>query len=299
MKVPERIERQAGRHALVDGIPFEMPIESERTPALMAAFPIDAEKARKLLPGNELHPARIFGKGVLFVTVVNYRFTDIGKYIEYIIAIACTRGSEPAPSFLPFAFRRHYQLGGYLYDMPVSTEISVKGGKGIWGTPKHQASLDFKVTESTVSSQYDLDGTLAMRIEIDRPKSARLPVNISAASYSQFRGMLMKAYTYFGGKAGFSLFAKDRARLYLGDHPRMLPLKELDIGARPIFTAFFPGATGILDDHFEGWFLSYEQPPSARPEGLESVVDLGLGQEWLEPPGTPYPDRNQPARKSP
>ena len=31
-------------------------------------------------------------------------------------------------------------VGQYVWDLPVSTEISVKGGKGIWGTPKHQAT---------------------------------------------------------------------------------------------------------------------------------------------------------------
>jgi hypothetical protein len=289
MKVPKRLRQQAGRYAQVDGIPFELPVDSRDSAALIAAFSIDAEKAKRLLPGNELHLARIFNRGVLFVTVVNYKITDIGKYIEYIIAIGCTRGSKPAPGLLPFVFRRHYQLGGYLYDMPVSTEISVKGGKGIWGTPKHQANMDFQVTESTVSSQYDLDGMLAMRIEIDRPKSARLPFNMSAVSYARFRGMLIKSYAYFSGKAGFSLFRRGAARLYIGDHPKMRPLKELDIGQRPIFTAFLPSATGILDDHIESWFLSYDQPPSTPPEGLESVVGLGLGEEWPEPPKAPLP----------
>lgn len=299
MKVPKRLRRQAGRHALVDGIPYELPVDSKRSAAFAVAFPIDAEKARRLLPGNELHPARIFNKGVLFITVVNYEVTDIGKYIEYIVTIGCTRGSKPAPSLLPFVFRRHYELGGYIYDMPVSTEISVKGGKGIWGMPKHQASLSFEVTESTVSSQYDLDGVLAMRVEIDRPKSARLPLRMSAAAYSQFRGMLTKAYAYFGGKAGFSLFKRGAARLYIGDHPRVRPLKELDIGRRPIFTAFFPNATGIVDDHFESWFLSYDRPPSTPPEGLESVVGLGLSKEWPEPPKAPLPPEAAPLRRSP
>ncbi len=291
MKTPERIKRQSGRYALVDGIPFEMPISSVHTPALMAAFPLDAEKAKRLLPGDEIHPARIFGRGFLFVSVMNYRFTDIGRYIEYCIGIGCTHGAAPAPDALPFVFRRHYRFGQYVYDLPVSTEISVKGGKGIWGMPKRQANLDYKVTKSSVSSQYDLDGMLAMRIEIKRPRSAWLPIGMSTDSFCQFRGMLMKSYLHFSGKAGFSLLRRGAGRLYIGDHPNMRPLKELDIDPRPIFTAFFPNATGILDDHFEGWFLSYEQPPSTQPEGLESVVGLGLGQEWLEPPKAPYRDQ--------
>jgi Acetoacetate decarboxylase (ADC) len=289
MRLPRRLSRQAGRYALVDGIPYQMPVDSRNSPALVAAFPINAEKAKRLLPGNELHPARIFGKGVLLLTVVNYRSTDIGRYVEYIIAIACTRGPRPAPPLMPFVMRRFFGFGSYVHDMPVSTEISVKGGKGIWGTPKVQANLDFHVTESTITSQYDLDGMLAMRVEMRRPKNVWLPVGMSASAYSQFRGMLMKAYSYIGGRAGFSVLSRRACRLYIGDHPRVRPLKELEIGSRPFFTAYLPSASGVLDDHFEGWFLTYDEPPSTRPEGLESVVDLGLGREWLDPPSAPLP----------
>lgn len=289
MRMPRRLRRQSGRHALVDGIPYRLPVDARNSPTLVAAFPINAEKAKRLLPGNELHPARLFGKGVLLLTVVDYHSTDIGRYVEYITTIACTHGPRPAPPLLPFVFRRLFGFGGYVYDMPVSTEISVKGGKGIWGTPKVQANLDFRVTDTAITSQYDLDGELAMRIEMRRPKSAWLPVGMSASAYSQFRGLLMKAYSYIGGRAGFSVLDRGACRLYIGDHPRVRPLKELEIGSRPLFTAFLPSASGVLDDHFECWFLAHDEPPSTPPEGLESVVELGLGREWLDPPSAPRP----------
>ena len=289
MRIPRRLSRQSGRHALVDGIPYRMPVDSRNSSAIVAAFPINAEKAKKLLPGNELHPVRVFGKGVLLLTVVDYQSTDIGRYVEYITAIACTRGPKSAPGLLPFLFRRYFGFGTYVYDMPVSTEISVKGGKGIWGTPKVQANLDFHVTDDTITSQYDLDGMLAMRVEMRRPDSVWLPVNLSASAYSQFRGMLMKAYSYVGGRAGFSVLNRQACRLYIGDHPRVRRLKELEIGARPFFTAFLPDARGVLDDHIECWFLSHDEALFTQPEGLESVVNLGLSQEWLDPPTAPLP----------
>jgi hypothetical protein len=299
MRIPGRLRRQSGRHALVDGIPYRLPVDARNSPALVAAFPINAEKAKKLLPGIELHPARIFGKGVLLLTVVNYQSTDIGRYVEYITTIACTRGPKPAPELLPLVFRRFFGFGAYVYDMPVSTEISVKGGKGIWGTPKVQANLDFHVTESTITSQYDLDGVLAMRVEMRRPKKVWLPVSMAASAYSQFRGIMMKSHSYFGGRAGFSVLSRRACRLYIGDHPRVRPLKELEIEPRTFFTAFFPSSRGILDDRFEGWFLSYEEPLSSPPEGLESVVDLGLSQEWLDPPSAPLPRADGDQERSP
>lgn len=287
MGVPKRLLRQSDRHALVDGIPFRLPVNSDQSPALMAAFTIDADKAAALMPGNELHPFRLWGnKAVLMITVIDYRVTDIGKYVEFSIAIACTHGPKPAPPVLNALLFKFYDAGQYVLDLPVSSEISVKGGKGIWGMPKHQANLDFVITEETVSSQYDLDGQLAMRITIDRPRRTPIkpPVHIGAANFCQFRGMLMKSYIYFRGKMGFSFLNKNAATLILGDHPRMAPLKTLNISKNALFTAFFPSSNGLLDDYFESWFISNSEAIESQPEGLESVAQLGFGEEWLAPP---------------
>jgi hypothetical protein len=67
------------------------------------------------------------------------------------------------------------------------------------------------------------------------------------------------------------------------------PLKDLDIVPRPMFTAFFPEIDGALDDHFDAWFLTYDRLPQQDMEGMESVVNLGLSQQWLAPPSAPVP----------
>jgi Acetoacetate decarboxylase (ADC) len=285
MKIPGRVERTRGRHALVDGIPFTLPVDSQQTPALMAAFPISATAAAELLPGTEVHPLRVWGDtGLLVITVVDYLVTDIGRYIEFSIALACTHGRNAAPALLPGLLQRPYGTGQFVLDLPVSTEVSVKGGKGIWGMPKHQANLDFEVTQQTVASHYGLDGELVVSIEIDRPRRLGLPVNVSAVNYCQFRGMLVKSYIHFAGRMHLAVGRGARARLYLGDHPRVAQLGLLHVDPDPLFTGYVGDAAGALDDHFESWFLSYPQPPTTQPEGLESVVGLGLSQEWLPPP---------------
>lgn len=283
MSTPKRILQQSGRYSLVDAIPFQLPVACHKTPVLMAVFMINADKADALLPGNEVHALRLWKKGLLVITVVDYQITNIGKYIEYSIAIACTHGRKHAPRLLPAIFMKHYDTGQYVFDLPVSTEVSVKGGKGIWGMPKHQANLNFEITDSKVSSQYDLNGQLGMLVEIEKPKPW-FPLSMGAANFCSFRGLLMKSSVYFKGKAGLSLLKKGSARLCIGDLERMQPLKNLEIENRPLLTAFIPDAEGILDDHFESWFLSFSQPPKTVPEGLESVVTLGQSQEWLASP---------------
>ncbi|SFG70696.1 Acetoacetate decarboxylase (ADC) [Duganella sp. CF458] len=284
MNAPDRQKRLAGRYGLVDGIPFEMPINSEQSPALMAMFSIDADAAARLLPGGEVHPFRLWTRGLLVVTVIHYKITDIGSYIEYSIAIACTHGSRPAPRLLPAMMMKTFGTGQYVLDLPVSTEVSVKGGKGIWGMPKHQASLDFVIGDRWVSSQYDLDNQMLMRLDVAKPGTAWLPINMGAANYCAFRGMLMKSFIYFKGRLGLRIFDARGARLLIGDHPRMAPLRTLDIRPEPIAAGFFPSTQGVLDDHFECWFITEPAQRMAPMQGLESTFPLGQSQAWLPAP---------------
>jgi hypothetical protein len=176
-ELPKRQNQQAGRFARVDGIPFAMPVNSEDSPALMAGFTCDGDAAQALLPGNELHAVRLpNGRGMLIVTVIDYRTTDIGRYVEYSIALACTMGAKRRGLISSVVRMKHAGTGQYVWDLPVSSLISVKGGKGIWGMPKHQANLDFRVDEHSMSSQYDLDGKLCMRITVDRPHGPTIPL---------------------------------------------------------------------------------------------------------------------------
>ncbi|MBC3765344.1 acetoacetate decarboxylase family protein [Neptunicella marina] len=289
--LPKRIKRTQGKYALVDGIPFKMPVDAVESPAFMAVFPIDAEQAATFLPRN-VHPLRLWKKALLVVTVIDYRHTTIGKYVEYSIAIACTHGNKPAPPLLPALLPDVFNMGQYVLDLPVSSEISVKGGKGIWGMPKHQAQLNFNISEDKVSSQYDLDGQLVAYVEIDKPAKARLPVKMKASNYCSFRGMLMKSDIFLDNKAGINLFSKARARFVIGEHPRLQTLKQLNIGA-PLATVFLPAIHGTLDDRIESWFLDFDELPKQTPEGMESVVNLGLGESWLPPPTAPVPAEDE------
>ncbi|MEV1173563.1 acetoacetate decarboxylase family protein [Nonomuraea sp. NPDC049784] len=278
-----RCRRTAGRFANVDGIPFRMPVGTPGSPALFAAYPIDPRGAREVLP-EELRPYRIRGEGALLVAVVNYQDTPIGDYVELCAGILCTRSDRPLLGSV-------FGTGVYICDMPVSTEISVKGGRGVWGMPKLRASLDFVAGESTVSSQYDLDGRMVMRVDVQRPARAWLPLRFTGTGYASFRGMLVKSSVTLRGRMGVTRGGGPDSRLLIGDHERAEWLKRLDVRDRPFLTAFVPALRGVLDDHVESWFLTSASPPPPPGDGLESVVGLGLGRDWLPPPDRAGSDR--------
>jgi hypothetical protein len=47
---------------------------------------------------------------------------------------------------------------------------------------------------------------------------------------------------------------KGEGRLTVGDHPHVAQPKSLKIEPAPLFTAFLPSASGILDDHLNAGF---------------------------------------------
>jgi hypothetical protein len=285
MGIPRRQQEIQGRHGYVDGIRYEMPVNSWDASAIIAAFPCNYAAAAKLIPDGYVHPFRYFGKALLVITVIDYRKTDIGAYIEYSVAIACTKGRHKAPPLLPALFQKSFGTGQFVVDLPVSSEISVKGGRGIWGMPKHQANLDFKTGKTWVSSQYDLDGKMVSRFDLRVPSKHWVPLNMGAANYCQFRGMIMRSFIYFKGKAGLHLMAPNSARFVLGDHPNADFLRPLEHSPSPLFAAHVPQVQGLLDDYFDCWFVT----PADRPEGplgagLETTYPLGYSEDWLAPP---------------
>ncbi len=231
--VPTRQQRLAGRYARAKGVPFEMPVRIDRASAALAAFPVNADRAADLLPGDAaLHPFRAFGNtGLLLVTATDYEATSFGAYVELGLMIVCTRGARPAPPLVSLLRPRHYGVGLYVVDLPVSTERSARAGRDIWGLPKRRADLDVRVGEDVVSGRYGKDGQLACRIDIGRPSSApvNVPFYVEVPAYSRFRGMLVRSRLYVRARAGVAAFGGASARLALGEHPRVQPLEALEV----------------------------------------------------------------------
>jgi len=274
----------AGRRARVDGIDFVMPVANAASPAFSAIYTIDGAAAAHALPGQELHPLTFGGRGLLLLAVVDYQATAIGTYIEFCVGIVCTKGPRPRGAVRSLLMPRRSGVGAYICDLPVSTQISVKGGRGIWGMAKRQANLDFMIGDDKVSSQYSLDDRLVVRVDVPRPAKCRLPVRFTGTGYGAWRGLLTRSTLRLRGRAGLAFGRRKQGSLVIGDHPQADLLRRLEVSEHPLFTCFIPEATGVLDDYVESWFLTADSAPAEPELDLTDVIDLDLSTTRLAPP---------------
>jgi hypothetical protein len=68
----------------------------------------------------------------------------------------------------------------------------------------------------------------------------------------------------------------------------MDPLRTLDMSSKALFTACLPHSKGVLDDHFESWFITSPTAVDSSErwggDDLGSVFGLPNSTEWLDPP---------------
>ena len=126
---------------------------------------------------------------------------------------------------------------------------------------------------------------MVSRFDVRQPSKFWLPLNMGAANYCQFRGMIMRSFIYFKGKAGVHFMRPDAARFILGDHPNADPIRSLEHRPTPLFAAYIPDVQGVLDDYFDCWFITSDMRPDMPfGAGLEATYPLGYSEDWLDPP---------------
>lgn len=114
--------------------------------AMTALFPARYGALRRLLPDSRFVPARLApGLGVVSISCLEYRDTDVGAYNEVSIAIPLNfpafRANWPGRA-LSQALRRG-QSNVFIQHLPVTTEIALRGGIDFLGAPKFMAAIEF------------------------------------------------------------------------------------------------------------------------------------------------------------
>jgi len=112
-------------------------------------FWADYDKVLPLLEGTIFRPCQFFnGKAGVMLNFFEYRDCAIGPYNEVGLSIFCYPKTKAKPgAFLPQLIRdaKKWTIGGYVINLPVTTEIANAGGREIWSYPKFVTAIDISL----------------------------------------------------------------------------------------------------------------------------------------------------------
>lgn len=236
---PDVPDRRQKTRTLSTGHEVTVPLETEAE-ATGITLTADADEADEWLP-DPLAPVRI-APGRATVTLLSVDYRRIGDdamepYEEFGVVLAATPAADTPPPGLTVL---RNGLGGYVADLPVTTDPARALGREGWGYPKTVA--DIAITDrgdSTRTAVGDDRGHVATLETATRP---RFTWTVETASYTDGRG-LQRQPVRLSGEFGLRPFGGSYS---LGQHPLAERLRSLELG-RPLCAFAFDGRFVIGD----------------------------------------------------
>lgn len=239
------------RQAEIDltGDPVKLPIFYYDGEAMTGVFPAKLSRLRKYLPDKRLQPARLApGIGVVTISCFEYRESDVGTYNELAIGIALNypnhRANLPGRSLLGGVIRG--QMDGYVWHLPVTTELAWKAGRELWNYPKIVAPIDFSQDDSTRTCKLSDEGEHILTMRADRLKSTRAE-NLQLFTHVYQDGQPQRGEFRLRMLNSGQSIKPGAAELELGSkHPWALELREVLLSTKSIASSYSPSMEGIL-----------------------------------------------------
>lgn len=237
------------------GRPVRVPVFYYDGSSMTALFPARYSELQALMPDPRYVAARLApGLGVVAITCLEYRDTDIGPYNELSISIPLNEPSYRAnlPGRALIAAQRRSQTHVMIHHLPVTTEIALRGGVDFYNFPKFLASIEFTGDDDQWRCRL-AEGTEHIMTLSGR----RLPAPES-------RRMTYFCHLWMDGQPQTGEFAQNQrelgvsrrrhaAELELGDrHPIALELERLLVSRKPLQYEYAPRLEAVLfgPEHF-------------------------------------------------
>lgn len=142
----------------------------------------DYERVLPKLRGTGLVPCRFFnGKALVSLIFYNYRDVSIGPYDEVTITIVVRPLAFKDPGlYLPTFLRRKGEewgsIGAYVLEMPVTIPRARAAGREIWGFPKFETRIPFRLTGRSFSFEVKDPGSEDSLVTVEGETSPGIPV---------------------------------------------------------------------------------------------------------------------------
>ncbi|MBI2520175.1 MAG: acetoacetate decarboxylase family protein [Bdellovibrio sp.] len=231
---------------------FKSPFFIRDADVIGAFFLCDYEKAQALTAPHHRPLKLPFKKTLLAVNCIEYKNTDIGPYNEVALSILVSAPGEGLwQKVQSLRAIMQAKFHAFIVQLPVTTELSVAGGKGLLNYPKFLADITFRETGAhRICTLRDKD-TLEIILELECPKIK------SRQGLLNIMRRRMSIDTYIAGQAKSNAtfkmnlpaagqaFLWPRVNLRLGKHSVAEQLGGLKIGQQ-IYQFSVPHCEGML-----------------------------------------------------
>ena len=217
-----------------------------------ATFLVDAEAARRLLPGDEIELAELLpGRALCSIACIDYKDNDLGDYDEVSVAFfvrprGASRGIPYLGTLLDMAGGR---LGTYIWRLPVNQPFTCEAGCGIWGFPKTVETITWEPRGERMACRWESEGRHVLTLSVARGGGRTLP-DREMTTYTRIEGV-PHLTPFVSGASGVGLRLGGGAELELGDHPLAEELRQLGLPRRPLMSVWM--------EHMHGRFEAPEK----------------------------------------
>lgn len=202
-------------------------------------YTADIDKLRALIPSkvfNEVQPLQVWpGRGLVALTAYAYHHCDNDSYNEIALSVVTNKPGEGNYGPLSLISQTlDKNLWGYVFKLPVDTELAKVRGVVGYNLPKWKTRIDYRQTNDKIVFEVaDANsGKTDFVIEGDKLKDVSKNVALNTQSFTNLghNGQLQTGYSVARQQVHGSSFSQDSVNLKLSDGSFSTFIKSLDLG---------------------------------------------------------------------
>jgi len=212
------------------GQPIKCPILYYDLRWINAIFTTRTSKLKKLLPHPNFKPIEMWpGMSMLGITVFEYRDSSIGPYneIAFVIPIKFQTGFV-FPGLALISMMRKNVFPSYIYQMPVTIDISVKAGLHFWNHPKLLSEITIRDNGDNLDVTLKENGIMILKMSA-RKLAAKQSSRVQFHTYSVKENIVMHGLVDGWAPRLSKVMMGNMAQLELGEHWISKELAELEL----------------------------------------------------------------------
>jgi len=215
--------------------------------SMQAIYAASTKKVLKYIPHPAMHPVELVpGKCLVVFTAFEYRKSDIGPYNEFSIAIMINWGGKVIPGLTMLKQMMSGNLSGYMWHLPVTTEIARHGGVVAYGLPKFIAGIDFKNNGQFIECELSEGKNKILNFKGKILKTSKGKIR-RFKTYSLINGIPLVTNIHTNQVKFAKSSGKDSASIEIGvNHKICHELRDIDLDKRPFFYQYVPLSQSIL-----------------------------------------------------